>query len=189
MKPGINLASEPFRRDRPVVFGFAAASAVLAITLAVLLSMMFTGRGRMADTRASIDRLNRQLSALHSGEARLDAVLRQPGNAEVLERSVLLNELIERKAISWTKIFSDLEKVLPPDVRLIQIRMPQVTSENQVNLEMIVGAKAPEPVLGFVRKLEGSPQFGNAWVGTFQAPSQNDPLFKYRVSVMYAQKL
>ncbi len=41
----------------------------------------------------------------------------------MLERSLFLNTLIERKAISWTKIFADLEKVLPYNVRLVSVRL------------------------------------------------------------------
>ncbi len=36
----------------------------------------------------------------------------QPENASVLYRSLMFNSLIQRKAISWTRIFSDLETVL-----------------------------------------------------------------------------
>lgn len=189
MRIPVNLASDPFRRDRPLLFGFAIGSGLLVVSLLVLVSMILSERGQVAETRGAVDRYSNQLNALQTSQAKLEATLRQPGNAEVLQRSVLLNELIQRKSISWTKIFSDLEKVLPPNVRLIQIRMPQVNSANQVTLDMIVGAQSPEPVLDLVRKLEDAQQFTNAWVGTFQGPSQNDPLFKYRVSVTYAQKL
>ena len=48
--------------------------------------------------------------------------LRRPQNADVLEQSVFLNALLKRKGISWTKIFADLEKVVPYNVRIIQIR-------------------------------------------------------------------
>lgn len=189
MRVPINLASDPFRRDRPMLFAFAVGSGLLVVSLLVLISMILSERGQVAETRAAVDRYSSQLSALQTSQSKLDATLRQPGNAVVLERSVLLNQLIQRKAISWTKIFSDLEKVLPANVRLVQIRMPQVNSANEVTLDMIVGAQSPEPVLDLVRKLEDSQQFTNAWVGTFQGPSQNDPLFKYRVTVTYAQRL
>ena len=46
-------------------------------------------------------------------QARQDAILRQPENAEVLERSLFLNALLYRKGISWTRIFADLEKSFP----------------------------------------------------------------------------
>ena len=67
--------------------------------------------------------------------------MRRPENAEVLERSLFLNTLIDRKAISWTKIFEDLEKVMPYNVRLVSVRLPAVDSNNQVLLDMVVGAK------------------------------------------------
>ena len=107
----------------------------------------------------------------------------------MLERSVLLNALIERKAISWTRIFSDLEKVMPYNVRLIQIRLPQVSPQNRVTLDMVVGAQSAEPVLEFLRRVEGSPLFGPAEVSVYMPPGQNEPLYRYRVSVSYSQKL
>ena len=57
-------------------------------------------------------------------------MLRKPENAEVLERSVFLNALLVRKGISWTRIFADLEKVLPHNVRIIQIH-PSVDAQNR----------------------------------------------------------
>ena len=71
--------------------------------------------------------------------------MRQPVNAGVLERSLLLNTLVERKSVSWTQIFADLEAVMPPNVRIIQVRLPQIDSANQVLLDMVVGSQSPNP--------------------------------------------
>jgi len=106
----------------------------------------------------------------------------------VLERSLFLNTLLFRKGISWTKVFADLEKELPPNVRIITIR-PQVVSENQVYLEMTVGAESPAPVVDLLTRLESSEVFGATTVYNIVTPSQNDPLYRYRVSVNYGQKL
>ena len=70
-----------------------------------------------------MDQLNQELTAISTEQARLDATLRQPANASILERSLLLNTLVERKSVSWTRIFADLEAVMPPNVRLIQVRL------------------------------------------------------------------
>jgi len=67
-------------------------------------------------------------------------VLRRPENAEVLERSVFLNALLYRKGISWTRIFADLEKIVPWNVKVLAIR-PSVNSENQVMLDMTLGSR------------------------------------------------
>src|SRR5216683_1784868 len=101
---------------------------------------------RSADTRRVISRLDQQLRRAATEQARLDALLHRPENAEVLERSLFLNSLLYRKSISWTKVFEDLEKVLPPNVRLINIR-PQVVSESQVYLEMTLGSDSLPPVI------------------------------------------
>lgn len=189
MKIPINLASEPFRRDRPVIMASIAGSAGLAVLLIVLVLSTVSARSRARSTREEIGRLNAQLRTLNAEQGKFDATLRRPENAEVLERSLMLNALIERKSISWTRIFSDLEKVLPYNVRLITIRLPQINSSNQVTLEMIVGAQSTEPLQEFLKKLEVAPAFGPAAVSAYLPPSQNEPLYRYRVSVNYAQKL
>jgi hypothetical protein len=90
--------------------------------------------------------------------------------------------------VSWTKIFSDLEEVMPHNVRLVQVR-PQINTRNQLGLDMVVAAQTVEPILEFLMKLEGSLVFGATTIHNSLPPSQSEPLFRYRVSVNYAQKL
>src|SRR6266849_4315879 len=188
IRVSINLASEPFRRDRPVLVGSAAVAVVLAILLGFQCVTIYSERHQAADMRVTIDRLNAQVRTLAGGQGKLNVTLTKPENAEVLERSLFLNSLIDRKAISWSKIFADLEKVMPYNVRLVSVRLPEVDSQNSVLLDMLVGAKEVQPVLELLRKLEASPQFGPPEVPNSMPPSQTDPFFRYHVSVRYAQK-
>lgn len=185
----INLATEPFRRDRPALVGLVATVILSCLLLAYQATTILSERHQAADTRVTIDRLNAQLRKLAAEQDKLNATLRQPQNAEVLERSLFLNTLIDRKAISWTKIFADLEKVMPYNVRLVSVRLPEVDSSNEVLLDMLVGSKEVPPVLEFLKKLESSEQFGPASVLNSAPPTQTDPFFRYHVSVRYAQKL
>ena len=154
MRIPINLASDPFRRDRPMLVASGVCAALLTVLLAMLTYLIVSDRARQGDTRQQADRLSGELSATSAEQARLDATLRQPANASILERSLLLNTLLERKSVSWTRIFADLEAVMPADVRLIQVRLPQIDSRNQVLLDMVVGAQGPVPVIGFLKKLQ-----------------------------------
>jgi hypothetical protein len=185
----INLASEPFRRDRPLLVGSAALAVVLSLLLIFQVVTIISERRQAADIRVAIDRQNTRLRAMAAQQGTLNTTLRKPENAEVLERSLFLNTLIDRKAISWTKIFADLEKVMPYNVRLVSVRLPAVDSNNQVLLDMVVGAKDVQPILELLKRLEGSPQFGPSSVQTSTPPSQTDPFFRYHVTVSYAQKL
>jgi type IV pilus assembly protein PilN len=121
-------------------------------------------------------------------QAALDATLRKPENAEVLERSLFLNALLYRKGISWTKIFADLEKVVPYNVRIMTIR-PSVVGPNKISLDMTVGTEAPGPVVDLLKNLENDRHFGEVYSHSLLPPTQTDKLYRCRVSVNYDQKL
>jgi len=189
MRIPINLSSDPFRRDRPLLAASAVLAVILIALLGVMLSLIVNERARAKDARVAVDKLRTELRAAAAEQAQLDDFLRQPANAQVLAQSQLLNTLIERKSISWTRIFADLESVMPWDVRLISVRLPAINSRNEVMLDMVVGAEDPGAVIGFFKKLEESPLFGPIEGHSSLPPSQNEPLYRYRVTVNYAQKL
>lgn len=172
-----------------MLMGAAACAVLLMALLAVMMSLIANERARAKDARVAVEKLTTELRTAAAEQARLDEFLRQPANAQVLAQSQLLNTLIERKSISWTRIFADLESVMPYDVRLISVRLPAINSRNEVMLDMIVGAKDPGAVIGFFKKLEDSPLFGPIEGHSSLPPSQNEPLYRYRVTVNYAQKL
>jgi len=188
MKVAINLASQPFRRDRAMIAASIAVSILLVVTLGALISLILLDRSQLADVRTDLARLNRQIRTATAEQAKLDAVLRRPENTEVLERSLLLNQLIYRKGISWTKILEDLGHVLPYNVQVMNIR-PFVNKENKVTLDMQVAANTQGAIIEFLKALESSSLFEEASAPATQAPSQTEPLFRSRVLVNYAQKL
>jgi Tfp pilus assembly protein PilN len=188
MRIPVNLAREPFRRDRPMMIASAATALLLVVSLSVLVSIAISERSVARETQRELNAVNRQLGQIRTEQSKLDTAMRLPENEIVLDRSVLINTLIRRKAISWTRIFADLATVMPPNVRVIAIR-PQVNSHDQLSLDMTVASESPEPVIGFISKLEGSEVFGAVTPSGITPPSQNDPIYRYRLSVTYAQKL
>jgi type IV pilus assembly protein PilN len=187
MKIPINLASQPFRRDRAMLAASIAVMVLLCVTLGVLVSLALADRAQMADVRGEVNRLNRSIRRVSAEQSQQDAVLRKPDNAEVLEHSVFFNDLLRRKGISWTRIFADLEKALPYNVRVVQIH-PTVDAQNNIVLDLQVASESPEPVIELMRALEGAP-FARPQPKSQQAPSQSEPMWRYRLSVEYAQKL
>jgi Tfp pilus assembly protein PilN len=188
MRIPINLASQPFRRDRAVLVASGALGVLLIVLLVFLLSLNRLESGQVAETRAEIARLESQIHAVTAQQARQDAVLHKPENAEVLERSLFLNALLYRKGISWTRIFDDLEKVVPYNVRIMAIR-PSVVGQNQISLDMTVGSDTPVAMIELLKNLENSPSFGAVYSHSSLPPTQTDKLYRSRVSVNYVQKL
>jgi Tfp pilus assembly protein PilN len=184
----LNFSSEPFQRDRPLAAASVAAVTVLACSLAILCNWAYTERDRAAGAREQVAKLAVQQSRLNQEQAGIEARLRRRDYADVLERNAFLNVLLYRKGISWTRIFEDIESTLPHNVRLISVR-PQATPGNELLLDMVVGAQSNEPVIELLMRLEASPLFGATSVQSWLPPSQNEPLYRYRVSVNYVQKL
>ena len=190
----LNLATTPFRHERAQMTGALFACALLIASLATLTVMILHSRAQVADLRLKIAADSQKLQALQLQQSRFGAVLSKPENTEVFSNSVFLNELIARRGLSWSRIFRDLEEVLPSDIRLLAIRLPQLPEQdaqgvNHVQLDMFVGSTQPEAFLGLIRRLEKASNFGATSVVTQSPPSQNDPYYKFRLTVAYAQKL
>ncbi len=184
----INLSSEPFRRDRAVTIFASLAAGLLAVTLGLLVLMIVNERQAKSDLVAAIAQTEKQVAGMASEQATLEASMRKVENADVLERSVFLNTLIARKGISWSRLFADLEQVMPHNVRLVALR-PQANAKNEIQLEMTVAAQSIEPVIDLLKRMESSTVFTVPSMATMLPPSQSEPLYRYRVSVNYAQKL
>jgi hypothetical protein len=190
----INLASQPFRRERAQNAAIAAACVLLTCSLLLLVSLILHERSQAADLRSAISAQNAKLTALQRQQAQFSAVLSKPENADVFATNVFLNELIARRGVSWTRVFSDLATVLPQNMKLLAIRLPQVGVEdasgtNRVQLDMLVASERADAIIGLLKNLAQSQLFGSANVVTQTPPTQNDPFYKYRVTVAYAQKL
>ena len=188
MRIPLNLAREPFRRDRPMLVASSATAILLLVSLAFLVTMALTERAAAKQTQAELDRAQTQRARIRAEQTRLDSQLRRPDNAIVLDRNIMINDMIRHKSISWTRLFADLETVLPANVRVTSIR-PQVNAREQLSLDMTVESETPEAVFGLIQKFEASDIFGTVEAPTETPPTQNDPFYHFRISVNYAQKL
>jgi Tfp pilus assembly protein PilN len=188
MKIAINLASQPFRRDRAMIVGSLTISALLLGTLALLTHLALQDRRQLADVRGDVNRLEQQIKSVSAEQVKLDAVMKKPENAPVLEQSVFLNTLLRRKGLSWNRIFTDLEKTIPYNVKVVRIH-PTVDDQDKVMLEMTVAAESVSPIIEMLKAFAESPLFGNVVTQSNNPGTQSDPLFRSTFTVPYAQKL
>jgi hypothetical protein len=64
-----------------------------------------------------------------------------------------------------------------------------LTPQNQVLLDMTVACEKTGPMIEFFKALEDSQLFGSMVEHSSLPPTQAEPIYKYHVSVLYAQKL
>ena len=80
MRIQVNLASDPFRRDRPMVFASIVVAVLLTGVLGMLIYLAVGERNRASESRQLIARLQAQLAAISKEQAKLEGVLRRPDN-------------------------------------------------------------------------------------------------------------
>ena len=97
--------------------------------------------------------------------ASAERILNLPENRSTRDQSQFLNELIERKAFSWTRVLENLEKVMPPRVHLMSIS-PQLDEDNQLGLKMTVAGDSRDRALELARRMEESRRFSQTQVTT-----------------------
>jgi type IV pilus assembly protein PilN len=188
MRIPINLASQPFRRDRAMIVASTVVSALLVVTLGILIRLALQDTRQLADVRHEVALLKQQIQTTATQKAALDAVVHKPENETVLERSLFLNTLLLRKGISWNQIFTDLEKTLPYNVKLQKIR-PTVDEQGRVALDMTLASDTPGPAVSALKAFQENPLFGPVSWQSVSPPSTTEPWFRLILKVTYAQKL
>jgi len=167
MRLDINLASQPYEDARQFWMRWGTAVGAVALLTLILLTLDITGWVNARRDRAAIaDRDQLRAAA--------ERTLNLPENRTTRDESQFLNQLIERKAFSWTQVLESLEKVMPPRVHLISIS-PELDEENQLGLKMAVGGDSRDRALELARRMEESHRFAQTQVTSenFQQNNNN----------------
>ncbi|HMK28623.1 MAG TPA: hypothetical protein VK473_02995 [Terriglobales bacterium] len=188
MRININLATQAFQDVRRFFVRWGAIAAALAILAALLCTLTFYRWRTYRQISTDIARARQQLARLDAEKAQEQQVLNRPENRDVRERSAFINELIHRKQVSWTKVFVDLEQIMPPHLRVLALR-PEV-KDDQIRIDMMVGGDSRDRATELVSRMEKSRTFRNAFVvaeaeegGT--GPSSGADAMRFQISAEY----
>jgi Tfp pilus assembly protein PilN len=184
MRLNINLATQPYEDARQFYLRWGIALGSLALLALVLSYTTFSSLNRYRSMNRDIARENATLQKLVKQQADDVAILAQPHNNDVRQRSAFINDLIERKSVSWTHIFSDLEKLMPPQLHVAAIQ-PK-TENGDILLQMAVVGQSRDRGLELVRRMEQSRSFRDAQVLSETTKQQNGPeLWDFVISAQY----
>jgi type IV pilus assembly protein PilN len=175
MRIDINLASQPYEDARQFWLRWGTALAAVAVLTLALLVGMVTGWLNARRDRAKIADLRTQIAQRDETRRQAEAFLNRAENRATRDASQLINELIERKAFSWTRVLEDLEKVMPPRVHLVSIR-PELDEDNQLALKMVVAGDSRERGIELERRMEESRHFARTRISDehFQQSTTGD---------------
>jgi type IV pilus assembly protein PilN len=158
MRLDINLATHPYEDTRHFWLGWGTALAAASLLTLALLYTVYLGWSAASRDRALIREREQQIAARDHEKTSAEALLNRPDNASVRDRSQFLNDLFERKAFSWTRVFEDLERVMPAHLHVVSIR-PEMSPDHQLQLQLVVAGDSRERALELVRNMESSRHF------------------------------
>src|SRR4051812_14867090 len=172
MRIDINLASQPYEDSRQFWSYWGTGLIVLSLVSAFLVFLAVSGFVRAGRDREQISKLKDKIAAYDREKTEAEAILNQPQNRALREQSRFLNALFQRKAFSWTKVFEDLERVMPAHLHVVSIN-PGNSVENSLELKLLVGGDSREQARDLVRKMESSNRFRQTRIQSEKVATEN----------------
>lgn len=158
MRLDINLASQPYEDARQFWMRWGTAVGAVGLLTLILLTLDITGWVNARRDRASIAQKRAMIADRDRLRASAEEFLNRQENRNTRDTSQFLNQLIERKAFSWTRVLENLEKVMPPRVHLMSIN-PELDEDNQLGLKMTVAGDSRDRAIELARRMEESRRF------------------------------
>jgi len=130
----------------------------LSLLTLVLLYSAISGWADARKDHGLIEQRQQQIAARDLQKAKAEETLNLPANRGTRDRAEFLNDLFLRKAFSWTRVFEDLERVMPARLHVVSIH-PDKATDSQLKIKLVVAGESRDRALELVRKMESSRRF------------------------------
>jgi len=170
MHVGLNLATKPLVSHRRFLVG-STLLGILGSLLFIYLGWHFYSL-RQADAafRAREGKIQQEMERLQEQRNDLQRFYAKEENRNLQDRAKFIGTVIEARSFNWTKMFMDLETVLPEGVHVVSVT-PKLAN-GRAEVKLVIGASSDENKLKFLRTLESSRDFSRVQVLAERAPAK-----------------
>jgi len=161
MRLDINLATTPYEDAREFWVRWGTGVGALAVLTLVLLALAVEGWTKAGRDRQDIARIQSQIEERDKERSKAQGFLDMGANRSTRDQSQFLNGLIQRKAFSWTRVFEDMELVMPTNLHVVSLQ-PKLNDQNQMELEIRVVGENRNAAVELVHRMERSKHFQGA---------------------------
>ncbi len=158
MRLAINLASQPYEVAREYKRRLTVAIATLGALAVLLVGYILYQRQHTRGINRQLAAVQQQIDQLNQEETQARAILNKPANRQIADQSEFLNDLFARKSLSWTRIFAEMEKIVPADLHVVSMK-PEYTKTNDLVLHIVVATDSRDRAVELVRHMEKSNHF------------------------------
>ena len=161
MRLDINLATRPYEDAREFWMRWGLAVGLLGVLTLGLLAWAVQGWVNAGRDRQDVARLQAQIAERDKERSHAQSFLDMAANRSTRDQSQFVNGLIQRKAFSWTRVFEDMELVMPVNLHVVSLR-PELNDQNQMELQMRLACETRSAAVELVHRMEGSKHFQGA---------------------------
>jgi type IV pilus assembly protein PilN len=169
MRLDINLASQPYEDARQFWLRWGTGLALAAVLTMALLAFTVSGWFAARHDHATIASYRAQIAQRDQTRLEAEEFLNRPKNRSTRDQSQFINELIERKSLSWTHVLEDLERVMPPRVHVVSIAPELDEDNNQLMLKLVVAGDSRDRAIELAQRMEQSGHFDQTYITTESA--------------------
>ncbi|HEY2362911.1 MAG TPA: hypothetical protein VGK36_17455 [Candidatus Angelobacter sp.] len=187
MRLTINLASQKYEDVRQFYVRWSAAIAVSALLMLVLIALAWRNFSNSSDSGKRIKQLQTEIAELQKQRSEAEAISNLPENHDVTAQKNYWNKQINRRQLSWTQLFNDLQRIMPARAFLSSVA-PEITKDNRLKLTLVVMGDTHENGLELQKKMEKSSRFRSPQISNelLQTQGKNDvPLYKFEIVTYY----
>ena len=163
MRININLASQPYEVAQAYHRRMTALVAALGVLAVLLVGYIIYQRQHTRGINRQLADVRRQIQSLSNEEGQARAVLNKPANRVIADQSDFLNQLFARKSLSWTRIFSEMEKIVPAGLHVVSMK-PEYMKTGDLVLHVVVATDSRDRAVEMVRHMEKSSHLRQAQI-------------------------
>jgi Tfp pilus assembly protein PilN len=154
-----NLSTRPFYNERAIHLLLALAAIMVALVTLVNVVKVVQLSRQNTELASRVNRDRNEAERLTRDAARIRRGINQEELQLVVNRAHEANALIDQRTFSWTGLFNQIEKTLPPDVMLTAVQPVVTDTGTRISFTML--ARRTVDADEFMEKLEATGAFEN----------------------------
>jgi hypothetical protein len=193
MRVNVNLATQKYEDARAFFTRWGSAIAVAALVTIVLGTLAVLNYSDTEKDRKIFSDMRRQIDESESGRVANESILNRSENREAREQARFWNDVIDQKSFSWTRLFSDMEKIMPARAFVMSVKPALDTDKldlaRGLKLDLVIGGEKHEDAVELVRKMEGSDHFRQPHITaeSVTTPARGgQAVVEFRIETFYA---
>ena len=187
MRLNINLASQKYEDVRQFYTRWTAAIVFASVLTLLLIVLAWMNYSSSSSSGQRIKELQAKIASLQQQRAAAETITNLPENHEITAQKNYWNRQFNRRQLSWTQLFNDLQRIMPARAYLNSVH-PEITQDNRLRLTLVVVGDTHDNGLELQKKMEKSEHFRGPLINSEtpeKDPKSGGQLYKFEIVSYY----